>query len=126
LAAQSGSPTVVNETVLAAKEFLDGELAKYETWEHADKSIRVLFSSNRQFQEVKKAGVGRETVLAAKEFLDGELAKYGDWNHVNKSIKMIFTSNSQFQNCKQNGVGQTTIIKFLGGKGISGRGICQI
>jgi len=37
------SPAVINETVLAAKEFLDAELAKYDDWNHADKNIRVLF-----------------------------------------------------------------------------------
>jgi hypothetical protein len=36
------SPAVVNETVLAAKEFLDAELAKYETWETSDKFIKGL------------------------------------------------------------------------------------
>jgi len=44
----------MNEPVLAAKQFLDEELAKYGDWRNADKNIRVMFASNRQFQECKK------------------------------------------------------------------------
>ena len=64
------SPAVINQTVLTAKEFLDKELAKYETWEEANvnKSINVLFASNRQFQQCKQEGVGQTTIL---KFLGG-------------------------------------------------------
>jgi len=62
------SPAIVNETVLVAKEFLDAELAKCDHWNHLDKSIRVIFSSNSQFQECKQEGVGRTTIL---NFLGG-------------------------------------------------------
>jgi len=76
------SPTVVNETVLAAKEFLDGELAKYETWNNVNKSIKVMFASNRQFQEVKKAGVGQTTIL---KFLGGN---WKQWK-IQEALKVL-------------------------------------
>jgi len=62
------SPAVINETVLAAKEFIDGELAKYGTWETSDKNIRCLFNSATAFSEIKTRGAGRDTILA---FLGG-------------------------------------------------------
>jgi hypothetical protein len=55
-------------TVLVAKEYLDGELAKYETWDHVNRNIKMLFDSNSQFQNCKKNGVGQTTVL---KFLGG-------------------------------------------------------
>jgi hypothetical protein len=51
-----------------AKEYLEGELAKYDSWNHADGNIRVIFSSNSQFQQCKRDGVGREVI---KKFLGG-------------------------------------------------------
>jgi hypothetical protein len=64
------SPAVINETVLAAKEFIDAELAKYETWEEArsDKNIRALFNSQEDWATPKGRGAGRDTILA---FLGG-------------------------------------------------------
>lgn len=62
------SPAVINETVHAARDFLNAELAKHKTWEHANKSIRVIFSSNSQFQQCKRDGVGQGTIL---KFLGG-------------------------------------------------------
>jgi len=56
------------ETVLAAKEFLDGEIKKAEDLDHVDKSIKVIFQTNSQFQQVKKDGVGQTTLL---KFLGG-------------------------------------------------------
>ena len=53
---------------MAVKNYRDGELAKYEDWNNADKNIRVMFASNRQFQQNKKQGVGRSTIL---KFLGG-------------------------------------------------------
>lgn len=66
----SSSPAVMNETVLATKEFLDAELAKYESWKdaQADKNISLLFSAAPQFEHNKKHGVGRDTIL---KFLGG-------------------------------------------------------
>lgn len=51
-----------------SRHFLDGELAKYETWVNVNKSIKVLFASNRQFQQCKQEGVGQTTIL---KFLGG-------------------------------------------------------
>jgi hypothetical protein len=62
----------VNETVLAAKEFLDGELAKYETWAdiRSDISIRTNLGiqNGQAFAKLKGSGVGRDTI---KDFLGG-------------------------------------------------------
>lgn len=62
------TPAVLNETVLVAKEFLDRELAKYESWEEAvaaDKFISGLFDNPiplDRFQQLKNKGVGRDTI----------------------------------------------------------------
>lgn len=59
------SPAIINQTILTVKEYLDTELAKYKNWNHAATCVRVLFSTNSQFQEVKNRpeGVGRDTIL---------------------------------------------------------------
>lgn len=62
------SPAVINETVLAVKTFLDAEIAKYDDWSHVNKSIKVIFASNSQFQQCKQDGVGQTTIL---KFLGG-------------------------------------------------------
>jgi hypothetical protein len=54
---------VINETVRAAKTFLDAELQKYPDWHHVDKSINVIFDSNSQFQQCKRDGVGQGILL---------------------------------------------------------------
>ena len=36
------------------KKFLDGEVAKYKDWNHVDRFINMIFSSNSQFQQCKK------------------------------------------------------------------------
>jgi ParB/RepB/Spo0J family partition protein len=59
----STSPAVINETVYAVKNFLDGELAKYKDWKHVNKSINMIFASNSQFQNCKKRGVGQTIIL---------------------------------------------------------------
>lgn len=76
----SSSPAVMNETVLATKEFLDAELAKYESWEDlSDKNIRQIFYDRKKkdgtpikpehaFVNTKTKGVGRDTIL---KFLGG-------------------------------------------------------
>lgn len=45
------------------KEFLDAELAKYETWETSDKFIKGLFDNQRSFETAKGMGIGRDTIL---------------------------------------------------------------
>jgi hypothetical protein len=57
------SPGVVLETVKAVRDFLNIELSKYETWDHVNKTINMLFESNSQFQNCKKNGVGQTTIL---------------------------------------------------------------
>jgi len=65
------SPAIVNESVAVAKEFLDAELKKYESWEEAriNKSINTLFENAGNFGRCKKKdGVGQTTLL---KFLGG-------------------------------------------------------
>lgn len=69
------TPAVINETVLAAKEFLDGELAKAETWaklKSTNKSISSLFEDEHGYRRAK-AGVGQTTIL---KFLGGNWKQY--------------------------------------------------
>jgi len=78
----STAPAIMVQTILTAKEYLDAELQKYEEWNNAQDFLRVLFSSNRQFQEVKKTGVG-----------EGTLAKFlgGNWtlHKIREALKII-------------------------------------
>ena len=59
------STKVINETVKAAKEYLDSELVKYETWEECpNKSIKALFNGTKgDFLHAKNKGVGQTTLL---------------------------------------------------------------
>ena len=61
------APGVVIETVKAAKDFIEAELAKYGTWEEFSSSknrgsIFELFESEPAFRKVKGAGPGIETI----------------------------------------------------------------
>jgi len=64
------SPAAINQTIQTVRDYLNAELVKCETWEEANvnKSINVLFASNRQFQQCKQEGVGQTTI---KKFLGG-------------------------------------------------------
>ena len=65
------NPLVVNETVRAAKEYIDGELKKCKTWDDAcaDKSISTKFVTNSMgFVKLKKQGAGRDVL---SKFLGG-------------------------------------------------------
>ena len=59
----STSPAVATETVLAAKEFLDSELAKYENWDSTDKFINSLGIENQAALGAAKKGIGRDVIL---------------------------------------------------------------
>ena len=61
------SPAVVNETVLAAKEFLDGELTKSESFGTLNESIKRL-TDKHNYDKLKETGVGQTTIL---KFLGG-------------------------------------------------------
>lgn len=56
------SPKVINETVLAVKTYLDGELAKAESFDALNKSIKG-FTDKEHFHQLKKDGVGQTTIL---------------------------------------------------------------
>lgn len=49
----------------AARDFLDGEIAKYETWEafRSNKSIRPIIKTEPEFRSIKGKGVGQTTIL---------------------------------------------------------------
>jgi hypothetical protein len=72
------SPAVINETVHAARDYLDSELAKCESWERTDKNIRSLFSSPESYTKTRETGVGRDTI---RKFL-GE-----NWAHKENAIQ---------------------------------------
>ncbi len=76
----------INETVFAAKEFLDGELAGKE-WEDSLKYMRVLFDSKHAYQQAKnkKTGVGEPTIL---KFLGG------NWKQRKTILQEIFLWHS--------------------------------
>lgn len=54
-------------TVQTAKEYLDAELAKYETWEAAGDFAKGI-TDDEHFYQLKKNGVGRTTI---QKFLGG-------------------------------------------------------
>jgi ParB-like chromosome segregation protein Spo0J len=61
------TPGLVNETVKAAKDFIEAELAKFDTWEEfqggSNKFIRPLVPEKGTFQLIKKNGAGQTTIL---------------------------------------------------------------
>uniref|UniRef100_A0A6M3JL93 ParB-like N-terminal domain-containing protein n=1 Tax=viral metagenome TaxID=1070528 RepID=A0A6M3JL93_9ZZZZ len=74
------SPSVINMTIEAIKDFLDCEFAKYDSWEEfrVNKSINPifrLFESEPKFRTAKGQGVGQTTIL---KFLNGG-RKEGQW-----------------------------------------------
>jgi hypothetical protein len=70
------TPAVINETVLAAKDFIEREIEK-ETWATVNKFIKSLFDDSRGFTNTQKQGVGQTTIL---KFLNGaENWKDGNW-----------------------------------------------
>lgn len=62
------SAAVINETVKVARDYLNGELAKADSWERVNESIKSLFSSPESFTKTKQTGVGQTTIL---KFLGG-------------------------------------------------------
>ena len=63
------TPAIINKTVYATKEFLDGELDKADNLECLNKNIRALFSGIKgDFYHCKKNGIGQTTIL---KFLGG-------------------------------------------------------
>lgn len=54
--------SVMLETVLTAKEYLESELKKYDSWETLNKSIKRFFDKFN-FQKMKQEGVGQTTLV---------------------------------------------------------------
>ena len=63
------TPAVINETVAVAKEYLDGELKKCETWEECKTKksylINLLGTTMQEdnYQSLRSRGVGQTTLL---------------------------------------------------------------
>ena len=60
------TPGLINETVRAAKVFIEGELGKYGTWEEFRSShlMKILDGSRKEdFSRIKKTGPGQTTIL---------------------------------------------------------------
>ena len=67
----STSPAIMTQTIQTAKEFLDAELAKYDTLELAGDFASQLFDDQQAFANAKRkdtGGVGRDTLV---KFLGG-------------------------------------------------------
>ena len=64
------TPAIINETVYAAKAFIDAELAKYATWEEAKLHLLYLADvlDERTYQGIRGKGAGRNIITA---FLGG-------------------------------------------------------
>jgi hypothetical protein len=75
---------MILESISVAKEYLEGELAKYETWEDvsSDKSIRCVFKDSRSFQECKTKGIGRDII---KKFLGDN---WKEWQ-IQEALKIL-------------------------------------
>ena len=56
------NPSTTLETVRATRDYLDGELGKYDSWESANKSISSLFTEVKGFRSAKGQGVGQTTI----------------------------------------------------------------
>jgi ParB-like chromosome segregation protein Spo0J len=89
------SVAVISETVRATRDYLNAELAKYESWEELEKypnnSIKVLFTGTKgDFQKVKKYGVGQGTI---KKFL-GE-----NWTQtrIQKALELLNDEEIEFE-----------------------------
>ena len=61
----STAPIVMTQTVLAAKEFIDAELMKYDSYDKCpNKSIKALFTGAKgDYKHCKKNGAGQTTIL---------------------------------------------------------------
>lgn len=66
------NPRIINETVQVAKEFIDAELARYETWDEVEgakhSTLTSLCGSSQGFAQAKTSGAGRKMICA---FLGG-------------------------------------------------------
>ena len=74
-----------------AKEFLDAELKKYETWKQvSNTSIKQLFESEAVWRNTKAKGVGQTTLL---KFLGGN---WKQW-----MIQEAFLENCRNCSCRR-------------------------
>ena len=88
----------MTQTILTAKEFLDEEIVKYDDLNHAADFGRVLFSSNSQFQEVKRIGVGRSTLI---KFFGKNWTKIVWPVRIVRRISIIYTKQANVSKSEQ-------------------------
>lgn len=50
-------------TVQAVRNFLNKEIAKYDSYERVNESIKSLFESPESYTKTKNTGVGQTTIL---------------------------------------------------------------
>ena len=67
------SVEMIHGTVREVKEFLDGELGKYQDWNTSDEIIKGICENQRSFETCKGMGVGRPVIL---KFLKGAIAEW--------------------------------------------------
>lgn len=88
-------PAVVNETVKAVRDYINGEFKKYNAWEEfrAIKINSSLFQNEGNFQQSKQKGVGSGIIT---KFLNGG-EKKGNWNQsMIAKITINFNSERDF------------------------------
>jgi len=95
-------PAVIIQTILVVKDFLDSELAKYESWKSMQKGI-----INDSINAVKKGKTELVDIIKNRSYLI---------NLLDKNL-----SEYKFKEMQKNGVGQTTILKFLNGSRKEGK-----
>jgi len=110
------SPQVAIETVSVVKEYLDGELAKYETWREfsSNESIRTILldvQSEPTFRKLKGSGVGQTTILKflgkpwKQWVIQDALATINDKRVDSKSIEKLRTT-------KQAATFRSAVVKY--------------
>jgi hypothetical protein len=109
------SPKVITMTVRQIRDFLDSAITKYKDFEDFNvvggNNVK-LFTSNRQFQNVKKTGVGETTILKflckpwkqwmIQDFLQDKIDKCKDFEDFRSGgdARPIFDSEPQFRSIK--------------------------
>jgi hypothetical protein len=91
--------SVILETVRVTRNFLDAELAKYESWEKCtDKNIRALFTGNKKSPDMIFRGLLIILTRVLPERLLPDLLVYhlcSSWNNSGKIISMHNCQNVQ-------------------------------
>jgi ParB-like chromosome segregation protein Spo0J len=93
----SPTPASINETIHSVRDFLNAELAKYETWENCQSSKSYLIKlldrnlSQGKFKDLKDNGVGQTTIL---KFLGG---KEQGWNQAMIQTSLAILDDAELE-----------------------------